>query len=218
MALSAQRTGVSAHSPSHLREGWPRRLGAGEGFKSTAKRLAILLGESNASDAEADPDLVLEVLASSISANAGYQSLRQHKIAVSTKPQFYLLPDVGAKWLMIRISTNRTVGIKELGIYGHPGPPRTNYAFKESPAGALSVLSGLKSQVKAKLPFDSTVTSSCPSLHLLLRVLRVSVVRFDFVVILSGCRRDKNSKNSTSTSQRVTIVTCESLVDRCEGS
>lgn len=113
----------------------------------TAQRLAVLLD-----DPQNRSQLKVEVPGSTISANAGYQSLRQYQMQPTAKPQFYALPQVGARWLMVRITAaGEHASLKELAVYGHVGPPRTRYEFKESPAAALNVLAGIKSQVKSAI-------------------------------------------------------------------
>jgi tetratricopeptide (TPR) repeat protein len=89
----------------------------------------------------------LEVLLSSLSPVSGFQLVRQDAVRATTTPQLFRFPPTGARWVLIRLTpTARTTeaALAELELLGRNEPPRSHYAFNESPARAIQVLDGLK--------------------------------------------------------------------------
>ena len=98
----------------------------------------------------------LELLVSSLSSTMGFQLLRSAEISDRTSVQRFHFPQTGAKWLLVRVLCNdaQALNLSGLQIFGHPGPPQSNYSFKESPAEALQVLTRLKKSVKVSITPD----------------------------------------------------------------
>jgi tetratricopeptide (TPR) repeat protein len=89
----------------------------------------------------------LEVLASTVSATGGFQVLRADNLRGVTTEQVFRFPQSGTRWLLVRLvppEKGKTVSVAELECWGHQGPPRSRYAFKEAPAQAFTVLQRLK--------------------------------------------------------------------------
>ena len=100
----------------------------------------------------------LEVLASTLSADSGFQSLRSVALKASTKPQSIKLPASAAQWLIIRLIAPADHAIKfriaEFDLHGRTGVPETRYAFKEAPAKAFDVLASVQQSVELNLTAD----------------------------------------------------------------
>jgi tetratricopeptide (TPR) repeat protein len=111
---------------------------------SPEKLVIELVKEEGASKGVAG---TVEILVSTLSANAGYQSLRVNSIKMGKSVQSFSFPPTAAKWIMIRfksISKDSTLNTSEIKVLGYEGPPVSRYAFNESPAGAVEVIVGLK--------------------------------------------------------------------------
>jgi len=111
---------------------------------SPEKLVVELVKEGNAPEGVA---ATVEILVSTLSANAGYQSLRVNSIKMGKSVQSFTFPPTAAKWIMIRfrgVSKDFTLNTSEIKVLGYEGPPVSRYAFKESPAGAVEVIVGLK--------------------------------------------------------------------------
>ncbi|QDU98718.1 tetratricopeptide repeat protein [Lignipirellula cremea] len=92
----------------------------------------------------------VEVLASILSAEAGYQSLGVFPLAANNQPQSFPLPPSAARWLMLRFAPARAaeqIRLADVELLGTAGPPRSRYEFKESPTAALKVLASLQKSV-----------------------------------------------------------------------
>ena len=99
----------------------------------------------------------IEILASMLSATAGFQSLRAERTQPGNQPQRFSFPPAAARWIMIRLTPGgdgRRVSVSEVSVLGRRGPPATQYAFKESPAAAFDVLARLKESVDVSLTED----------------------------------------------------------------
>jgi tetratricopeptide (TPR) repeat protein len=93
------------------------------------------------------PALRLEVLLSTLSPASGFQLVRQDAVKASTSPQTFRFPPTGARWVLVRLTPTAEAtqaAVAELELLGRDEPPRSRYAFKESPARAFTVLDGLK--------------------------------------------------------------------------
>ena len=89
----------------------------------------------------------VEVLVSTVSAQAGFHSLRADPLKPTGKPQEFSFPPTGARWIMLRFTTKekaKGVAIAEVAVLGQEGAPASHYAFKESPVRAFDVLARLK--------------------------------------------------------------------------
>ncbi len=96
----------------------------------------------------------VEILVSSLSANAGFQSLRVDPLQARQQKQRFSFPPTAARWIMIRLTpaTGATeMAVAEVAVLGYEGPPETHYAFKESPADALKVLARLQKTVDVSI-------------------------------------------------------------------
>lgn len=99
----------------------------------------------------------LEVLVSNVSASSGYTSLRIEPLKKDTEWQSFSFTESGAKWIMLRFTMGKDfaeIPVAELKLNGHLGPPRSVYAFKESPATALAVLAKMKDAVTIETSED----------------------------------------------------------------
>jgi tetratricopeptide (TPR) repeat protein len=100
---------------------------------------------------EKDSDKIVgqvEIMASLISPQVGFQLLREDTLRATKFPQTFSFPAAGAKWILIRFKTpvaTNTLAVSEINLWGYPGPPQVHYAFKETPATALQVLAKLTS-------------------------------------------------------------------------
>ena len=99
----------------------------------------------------------IEILVSVLSPTSGFQLLRTEAIRNRKAPQSVLFPITAAKWMMIRITPSigaDKLSITELKVFGEIGEPKSKYAFKESPANSLEVLSRLGKTVDMELSAD----------------------------------------------------------------
>ncbi|MEC9002897.1 MAG: hypothetical protein VX644_05960 [Planctomycetota bacterium] len=101
----------------------------------------------------------IEVLVSTLSSQAGFQSIRSLTLKSASDAQQLDLPPTAAHWIIVRIMTPLepiTLSIAEIDIQGHQGPPQTRYAFKEAPAKAFQVLAAVQKSVDVKINPDET--------------------------------------------------------------
>jgi tetratricopeptide (TPR) repeat protein len=92
----------------------------------------------------------IEILASTVSATSGFTSLRTEPIRNTESWQNIDFEQTAAKWIIIKIipfDKDASLSIAEIDLQGHVGAPVTVYKFNESPADALSLLSGLESTI-----------------------------------------------------------------------
>jgi tetratricopeptide (TPR) repeat protein len=114
------------------------------GATVTPSRLVIRLPEKAAAEAATGR---VELLVSTLSAHAGFRSVRTDPLKPTAKPQEFAFPPTAARWLMLRFTPaaeSTSVAIAEAAVLGREGPPVTNYAFTESPAKAFDVLARLR--------------------------------------------------------------------------
>lgn len=102
---------------------------------------------------EATPPSRIEVLASIVSPQSGFHSLRGDPIDAGRATQKFSFRPDGARWIMIRLTVPRTQAsaLAEIELLGQPGPPATNYAFSETPARAIDILARLQAVSAVKL-------------------------------------------------------------------
>ncbi len=108
------------------------------------ERLVVTLPRN---DAAASAPVRVELLVSTLSPHAGFQTVRSDPLGPTTKPQEFRFNAIGARWVMLRFTPapkSKHVAVSEVELIGQPGPPATRYAFKEAPARALEVLERLK--------------------------------------------------------------------------
>jgi len=89
----------------------------------------------------------VDLLVSTLSAHAGFQSVRSDLLKPSDAEQTFSFPPVAARWIMLRLTPakgQKQIVVAEIGLRGHEGPPVTHYHFKESPAKAFDVLRRLE--------------------------------------------------------------------------
>lgn len=99
----------------------------------------------------------IEILASTLSPHAGFQSIRTCMLKPKAGKQEFPFLAIGARWILLRISPahgEKQVTFAEIGVWGGKGQPVTHYAFAEAPAKAFSVLSQLKQLVKVRISRD----------------------------------------------------------------
>ena len=108
----------------------------------------IIVHWSPSANAPAAPSI--EILVSTLAADAGFQSLRTAHLKSKAGEQKFSFVPKAANWLMVRIipaPSAENASLAELEIRGALGPPESNYEFKESPADAFDVLSKLKGMI-----------------------------------------------------------------------
>src|SRR5262249_20333084 len=74
-------------------------------------------------------------------------SVRSDALKPTSDAQGFSFPPTAAGWILLRFTAGenaKRVAVAEVAVLGHEGPPVTHYAFKESPAQALDVLTKLK--------------------------------------------------------------------------
>ncbi|MFL5342768.1 MAG: transglutaminase family protein [Gemmataceae bacterium] len=89
----------------------------------------------------------VEVLVSTLSAQAGFFSLRSDPLKSTAEAQEFSFPPTGARWIMLRFTAAekaRFVAVAGVAVLGYEGPPVSHYAFKDAPAKAFDVLARLK--------------------------------------------------------------------------
>jgi tetratricopeptide (TPR) repeat protein len=101
----------------------------------------------------------IDLLVSTLSPHAGFQSVRTDFLKAAPAEQKFSFGEVGARWIMLRLAPakgQKRTAIAELGIQGHEGPPMSHYHFKEAPAKAFDVLSRLQklSSLKVSISDD----------------------------------------------------------------
>ena len=99
-----------------------------------------------------------EVLASILSGESGFQSLRSASLKASNKTQSIKFPASAGQWFIIRLvagsDQSTKLRVSEFDLLGKQGAPETRYAFKEAPAKALDVLASVEQSVALKLSPD----------------------------------------------------------------
>lgn len=101
----------------------------------------------------------VEVLASTLSAQSGFQTVRSFALKATRGPQKFKLPGNAAQWIIIRLispAEETVLPVSEVEILGHVGPPQSRYAFKEAPANAFKVLSEVKQSIRISVSDDET--------------------------------------------------------------
>ncbi len=89
----------------------------------------------------------VELLASTLSAQTGFVSVRSDPLKQTADAQEFPFPPTGARWLMLRFTPgekSKSAAIAEVAVLGREGPPASHYAFNEAPARAFEVLDRLK--------------------------------------------------------------------------
>ncbi len=113
--------------------------------------------ELSGKEAEKSAAPRVEILASTLSPHAGFQSIRTCMLKPKSGKQEFPFLAVGARWILLRITPaagEKQVSLAEISVVGHKGQPVTHYAFAEAPAKAFSVLSQLKHLVKVRISND----------------------------------------------------------------
>ncbi len=125
-------------------------FGTGDGTVSP-ERVRVVLPEKAEGGAGTGR---VEVLVSTLSANAGYRSVRSDPLEATAKPQEFAFPPTAARWILLRFTPApqaSRVAVATVEVLGHEGPPATHYAFAESPAKAFDVLARLAKSSSAKI-------------------------------------------------------------------
>jgi tetratricopeptide (TPR) repeat protein len=96
----------------------------------------------------------VEVLVSTVSAHAGFRSLRSDPLVADGKPQTFEFPTTAARWIIVRLTPRageQKVAAAEVEVIGREGEPKSRYAFAESPAKAFDVLTRLEKTTSLKV-------------------------------------------------------------------
>jgi tetratricopeptide (TPR) repeat protein len=89
----------------------------------------------------------VDLLVSTLSAHAGFQSVRSDLLKPSDAEHTFAFQPVAARWIMLRLTPSKEqkqIVVAEIALRGHEGPPVSHYHFKESPAKAFDVLRRLQ--------------------------------------------------------------------------
>ena len=111
-----------------------------EGAMVTADRLVVQVPEASSTAR-------VEILVSTLSAQAGFRSLRSDPLKRDAATQEFKFQPAAARWILLRFTPSAghaSVDVAAVQVLGHEGAPASNYAFKQSPAAALDVLTRLK--------------------------------------------------------------------------
>ncbi len=115
-----------------------------DGAMVTPERLEVQLPENTVPESATER---VEILVSTVSMQAGFQSLRADPLKPTGQPQVFAFTPAAARWIMLRFTAMENaenVAVAEIALFGHEGPPVSRYAFNESPAQAFDVLERLK--------------------------------------------------------------------------
>ena len=95
----------------------------------------------------------VELLVSTLSAHSGFQTVRALSLRKTDAPQSQRLPQLAARWLIVRLQSPVavTVPLIAIEIRGQLGPPQSEYGFKETPARAFAVLEEVQKSVEITL-------------------------------------------------------------------
>jgi tetratricopeptide (TPR) repeat protein len=165
-----ERTCPATVKPADLRtwtDGKPTTSAAVEADKSSPVEVVFGFGGMVSVErvvvrlAAGSPALRLEVLVSTVSAQAGFQQLRADLLRATPQPQSFPVPPTAARWILFRLTPSaeaKKVDVSELECLGREGPPRSPYGFKETPADAFRVLAKLKalSALELQITADET--------------------------------------------------------------
>jgi hypothetical protein len=86
-------------------------------------------GQSGAAAAQ------LEILVSTVSAHAGFRSLRSNPVNPRLRQQTFHLPPSAAQWILVLLLPspgNHQVAVAEIEVFGHEGMATSQYRFAES--------------------------------------------------------------------------------------
>jgi tetratricopeptide (TPR) repeat protein len=111
-----------------------------DGAEVTAEHLLVQLPQSSTTTR-------VEILASTLSPEAGFRSLRSDPLASGGAEQEFRFQPAAARWIMLRLTPSAAqpaIDVAEIKVLGYQGPPATAYAFKQAPATAFEVLARLK--------------------------------------------------------------------------
>src|SRR5262245_6999085 len=89
----------------------------------------------------------LDVLASTVSPSTGFKPRRTDPIDAGKPEQTFAFRPAAANWIMIRLSAKagaKSVALGDISVLGRQGPPKTVYAFSETPARVIDILSRLE--------------------------------------------------------------------------
>ena len=104
----------------------------------------------------------VEVLASTVSPDAGFVFVRADPLKSDPQPQSFPLPPTAARWVMLRFAGpagGAEVAVADVSLVGREGPPRSRYEFSESPAKALELVAGLRGLAQLKIEISADETS-----------------------------------------------------------
>ena len=99
-----------------------------------------------------DPQNRFEValLISNLSADAGFQSLRDAVIDAGRSNWTFDFNPVAGRWLLLKIitaDTSASLPIAEIEVIGRTGEPQSSYSFDQSPVDAIALLSKLDTSI-----------------------------------------------------------------------
>jgi tetratricopeptide (TPR) repeat protein len=136
----------NAGAPVELETAGARTVGFVYGFDGgmvAPEAVAITLAEQSGA-----PPEHIEVLASTVSPHTGFRSLRTDPVDASKTTQKFVFTPAGAHWIMVRLTAGKPGGkitLAGIEVLGHPGAPVSPYAFNETPARIIDILSRLES-------------------------------------------------------------------------
>lgn len=135
----------------------------------------------------------VEILVSTVSAHAGFRSLRADPLAGEGKPEAFEFPATAARWIIVRLSPRpgaHKVAAAEVEVIGREGEPKSHYAFAESPAKAFDVLARLEKTTALKL----SVSNDEKAMFAKAKAGRLTPVEFAEAVLLASGVVDAGKK------------------------
>lgn len=127
----------------------------------------------------------VEILVSTVSAHAGFRSLRTDPLTAGAKPETFAFPPTAARWILVRLIPAhgaKSVAAAEVEVLGREGTPQSHYAFSESPAKAFDVLQRLEKTTSLKL----SVTDDEKAMFAKAKAGRLDRASFDEAALLAS--------------------------------
>lgn len=132
-------------------DGTPVELVFGfDGATMAPASIKLVLGQ----DQKNPPPGRIDILASTVSANAGFTSLRSEVIDPLRRNHSFRFQASAAKWIRVRLIPADGAGrveLADISVIGRKGPPETSYVFGETPAAALEIIRAMETLGSAGL-------------------------------------------------------------------
>lgn len=107
--------------------------------------------------AESEQMLRVDLLASTVSKQAGFRLLRSDMLDQRASQKPLEFAPAAARWLLVRLSPaddKDQVALAEISVFGYEGTPKSQYPFNTSPTKALDVLASLRVSESIEVGLD----------------------------------------------------------------